>query len=558
MHQLEPGARPGPLIDRGQRDPSVDLDQAATAREKPGPLSRSLELPRALPPGVGPLVARWKRLFGRADGSLRARILIPTTLLFALTLGAMVFAATRLHASLDERAERESAELFANVVAEGVERAVQDRGISAIPDVLTAVTERRPEHRGDVIAVSVIGLDGRYSHSSVPELLGGLARALPSAPSMSPIVIFDPPTELVVLRPLEDLPCFGCRLDARLAGSWLEARFSREATARAQNDLTLALLLAAIPSWLLLLAIAWWLLGREAIAPLKRLVAAMRRAEAGEAIVEADEGRPDELGEAARRFDATLHALHRTHAEIETLHREQMERADRFAAVGEMATGLSHEIKNPLAGLSGALEIMAGDHDCTGARAEIVAEMRLQVARLSEIMEGLLGFVREHPRLMQPTDVNEVLERTVLLVTRRCKSACAKSLRPELAADLPLVRADPAKLQQVLLNLCLNACQAMEETSRPCCGGLKARTYVRGPRVVVEIADRGPGIPPDVRPHVFKPFYTTRKKGNGLGLAISEQIVLEHGGHISFSCPPEGGTIFTVALPVLRTGGASA
>ncbi len=120
----------------------------------------------------------------------------------------------------------------------------------------------------------------------------------------------------------------------------------------------------------------------------------MRRAESGDLTVRADEGRPDELGIAARGFDATLAALRRSQAELEAFYRERMVRADRFAAVGEIATGLAHEIKNPLAGLSGALELLAEDLAEDPRQAEIVGEMRHQVARLTHTMESLLSFAR--------------------------------------------------------------------------------------------------------------------------------------------------------------------
>jgi nitrogen fixation/metabolism regulation signal transduction histidine kinase len=152
--------------------------------------------------------------------------------------------------------------------------------------------------------------------------------------------------------------CTACHGSESHVNGWLDLRFTRGPALAAQADLTRTLGLSAAVALLVLLVIAWWLLGREAVAPLKRLVSTMRRAEAGDLAVRADEGRPDEVGVAARGFDATLAALRRSQLELEAFYRERMVRADRFAAVGEMATGLAHEIKNPLAGLSGALELL--------------------------------------------------------------------------------------------------------------------------------------------------------------------------------------------------------
>jgi len=299
----------------------------------------------------------------------------------------------------------------------------------------------------------------------------------------------------------------------------------------------------------ILIAIAWWLVGREAVSPLKRLVAAMRRAESGDLGVRADEGRPDELGVAARGFDATLAALRRSQAELEAFYRERMVRADRFAAVGEMATGLAHEIKNPLAGLSGALELLAEDLSDNPRQAEVVGEMRHQVGRLANTMESLLSFARPPKAKLRSTNVNASLEKVLFLVRQQRRNT---TLEVEAALDpaVPAVLADPSQLEQVFLNICLNACQAMDGKG----GRLVVRSHLADGQVSVEVEDTGPGIPETVRPNLFKPFFTTKREGNGLGLAISARIVAEHGGHIGYRCPASGGTVFTVSLQPVRPG----
>jgi hypothetical protein len=270
----------------------------------------------------------------------------------------------------------------------------------------------------------------------------------------------------------------------------------------------------------------------------------MKRAEAGELTVVADEGRSDELGVAARGFDATLAALRRSQAELEAFYQERMVRADRFAAVGEVATGLAHEIKNPLAGLSGALELLAEDLARHPRHAEVVGEMRHQVQRLTNTMESLLSFARPPKAKLRSTEVNATLEKVLFLIRQQCRGTLVE-VGANLADGLPPVLADPSQLEQVFLNICLNAVQAMG--GRP--GSLRVSSR-RGEAglVIVEVADTGPGIPADLQEQLFKPFFTTKREGNGLGLAISARIVAEHGGHIGYRCPPEGGTIFTVTL----------
>jgi signal transduction histidine kinase len=252
---------------------------------------------------------------------------------------------------------------------------------------------------------------------------------------------------------------------------------------------------------------------------------------------------------AARGVDATLAALRRSQAELEAFYRERMVRADRFATVGEMATGLAHEIKNPLAGLSGALELLAEDLSGNPRQADVVGEMRHQVARLTNTMESLLSFARPPKAKLRSTDVNATLEKVLFLV-RQQRQVAAIEVAAALDPETPLVLADPSQLEQVFLNLCLNACQAMEGNA----GKLSVRTRASEGRVSVDVEDTGPGIPEHVRPNLFKPFFTTKREGNGLGLAISARIVAEHGGNIGYRCPPGGGTVFTITLQPVRPG----
>jgi signal transduction histidine kinase len=503
-----------------------------------------------------------RRIFSRLDSSLQARILLPTAFLFALTLAAMVAAAVKLYGADMERGRHERAEIFADLVATGVSNVMLSGQPQRVPEFLGALVA----HGGELQGVSLIGPSGYVSISSDPRMLG--TRPWPDLETASEPRIADAPggdqTQFAVLQPIiRTQACARCHdvigaqrgdVATGLVGGWLDVRFSRTPVLHAQAQLAKTLTSTAAVALVCLLAIALWLLGREAVTPVQRLVAAMRRAEAGELTVRADEGRPDELGVAARGFDATLAALRRSQAELEAFYRERMVRADRFAAVGEIATGLAHEIKNPLAGLSGALELLSEDLASDARHLEVVTEMRHQVTRLANTMEGLLSFARPPKAKLRATDVKETLEKVLFLIRQQCRGGCVNVVS-EVPQDLPDVLADPSQLEQVFLNLCLNGCQAMNAKDE---GTLTVRSHAGEGNVVVEIQDTGPGIASDARAQVFKPFFTTKREGNGLGLAISARIVADHGGHIGYRCPPEGGTVFTVTLKQALPGGRTA
>ncbi len=487
-----------------------------------------------------------QRIFTRLQSSLRARILLPTALLFALTLATMVLAAIRFYGADMEQGQQDRAQLVARMVAGGISNVM----LSGQPQAVPGLLETLVAHRADLNSVSLIAPSGHVSVTTSPALLGTVP--WPEVQRYSKTtVVFAPggnAREYAVLEPIRNAgACSRCHGAHSNVNGWLDIRFTRAPVIVAQAKLAKTLAASAGVALLCLLGIAGWLLGREAVIPLKRLVGAMRRAEAGELTVRADEGRPDELGVAARGFDATLAALRRSQAELEAFYRERMVRADRFAAVGEVATGLAHEIKNPLAGLSGALELLADDFANDPRQAEVIGEMRHQVQRLTHTMESLLSFARPPRANLRSTDVNATLEKVLFLIRQQLRQG-AIDIRSEVAEGLPPVLADPHQLEQVFLNICLNACQAMSGKG----GSLTVRARAIEATVAVEVEDTGPGIPADVRAQVFKPFFTTKREGNGLGLAISARIVAEHGGHIGYRCPPEGGTIFTVTLQKAR------
>ncbi len=492
-----------------------------------------------------------ERAYRRLDSSTRARILVPTALLFAVTLAVMTAAAVHMYGSDIERGRRERAEVFTGMVASGISNIM----LAGRPQEVPILLETLPGHGSDLVAASLVSPSGNVSASSSPRILGTIPwRDLQRFERQT--VVSSPggnATEYAVIQPLVNGEfCARCHGTQSRVNGWLDLRFTRAPVLVAQSQLARTLTLSAAMAFVVLIAITLWLLGRESVAPIQRLVAAMRRAEAGDLAVRADEGRPDEIGVAARGFDATLAALRRSQAELEAFYRERMVRADRFAAVGEIATGLAHEIKNPLAGLSGALELLAEDLSRDPRQAEIVSEMRHQVGRLTHTMESLLSFARPARAKLRAVEVNGSLEKVLFLVNQQCRGGNV-ALEPRLGEGLPPVLADPFQLEQVFLNICLNAIQAMSRTG----GKLSVGSRAGEGNVVVEIEDTGPGIPADLRAQIFKPFFTTKREGNGLGLAISARIIAEHGGHIGYRCPPSGGTIFTVTLQQARTGRAT-
>ena len=283
--------------------------------------------------------------------------------------------------------------------------------------------------------------------------------------------------------------------------------------------------------------------------PLKALADNMARVERGDLSVRMQAGRMDEVGLLIVNFDSMVEKLDRAKKELEQIHFGQMERADRLASMGEMAAGLAHEIKNPLTGIAAAITIINEDFEVTDPRKEIVNEVLEQIKRLDRTVNDLLFFGK--PALPEPTfaDVNDILRKTLWFAAQhRGGKNIEKKL--ELQEGLPLVYVDPKQIQQVFLNLTLNAVQAMPEG-----GTLSIRTdrVNRGDGVWIRIgiSDTGPGIPQQILDKIFTPFFTTKAKGTGLGLAICHKLITQHHGNIIVRSEDGTGTEFVIFLPAV-------
>jgi signal transduction histidine kinase len=239
--------------------------------------------------------------------------------------------------------------------------------------------------------------------------------------------------------------------------------------------------------------------------------------------------------------------------EVERLHQEQMTRAERLASIGEMAAGVAHEIKNPLAGLAGATQILAGSFGPDDTRYPVVQEMLKLTDRLDKTIRDLLSFARESEPKWTESNLNDVVEETLFFI-RQEESSDSPRVVMHLDPGMPEVPMDPQQVQQVLLNLIINARHAVGSagkvtvvtssiaTVRPGAAGREAEF------VEVCVRDDGPGIEPETLVEIFKPFFTTKNQGTGLGLPISRKIVEAHGGVMHVESEPGSGTAFYVWL----------
>jgi PAS domain S-box-containing protein len=234
----------------------------------------------------------------------------------------------------------------------------------------------------------------------------------------------------------------------------------------------------------------------------------------------------------------------------ETAHLEatrQMQHSEKMAAVGQLAAGVAHELGTPLNVIAGTAEALESDLG-EGEEARVyLRTIREQAEACARLLRDMMNYARQPAFEMRAIDLNDCVEDTLRLAQRLFERDQI-TIATDLAADLPRTEADANQLQQVLMNVFINAWQAMGSD-----GELRVETEADPDRdaVMVRINDTGPGIKPTDLPHVFNPFFTTKRGGlgTGLGLAVCDQIITGHGGSITASSRPGRGATFTIRLP---------
>jgi signal transduction histidine kinase len=249
--------------------------------------------------------------------------------------------------------------------------------------------------------------------------------------------------------------------------------------------------------------------------------------------VETDE--MDEVGRMVEIFNEMAKNL-KTQKEID----EYMVRKEKLLMLGEFSAGIAHEIKNPLTSIKMIMQTAQENND--GFCREDIEIMQDEIDRIDRIVKDFLAFARPTETEQVATDLNDILQEVVLLIRTNIRQS-GLQLETELSENLPKICVSPDGMKQVLLNVVLNAVEAMDN------GGILRVTSTADDRtIVISVGDTGPGITDENLGHIFDPFFTTKKEGTGMGLAITDRIIREHGGRIEIETAPDKGTRMSIIL----------
>lgn len=482
--------------------------------------------------------------------SLISRVIILNILLLATGIGIF----TALHIRREQQhlvaTARESADLLLSTIEKSVFTAMRNGNSDDVQSILELVGRNR-----HLLNVRIFHPDGTVLKSARPEEIG-------SAVNPADFVLFRdnlregifrlPAGEVLSLvRPIvTDERCYLCHGQGRRVVGVININLSLEETVAKLQESTRFSLLSMVVMILLLSGGISLILLRFVKRPIQKMATRMAQVEAGDLTVRLESRYGDEMGSLMNSFNSMVVNLEAAQKELERYHYRQMERADRLASVGEMATGVAHEIKNPLACISSAVSVLADDFEESDPRREIVGKVLEQIGRLDKTATDLLFFGRPGKPEFTFVDINALIKKTLFFVAQHPEARTIHRIK-ELTRDLPPVWVDEKQMQQVLFNISINAIQAMQEG-----GTLSIQTELveasGASRVRVQIGDSGKGIAPADLEKIFVPFFTTKTQGTGLGLPICRQLLEQLGGTLAVTSRLGEGTIFTIELPASK------
>jgi two-component system, NtrC family, sensor kinase len=530
-------------------------------------------------------LGRW----GRLSHSLSAKLISLLLLTLVAIFGLLGYLNIRLHRQHLEAAALGSAERISDVIKRSTSYYMMRNDREGLYQVMKTIGDEP-----GMVRVRVFDQEGRVSYSTDPaevsHIVDKKAEACYGCHAQSqPMTRLNRPDRfriyrngggkrvLGIITPIENQPsCSNAECHAHPASQQILGVLDTSLSlAKADTQLAESswrMIAYTVFGMLTIAVLSWIFVWRVVGEPLKALEAGTEQLANGQLGYQIEAKSNDELGDLAASFNTMSLQLRAANEEIVAWARtledrveqktrelrrahDQMLHAEKMASIGKMAAVVAHEINNPLSGILTYARLLKKwiENGETDEKHRDEAQQCLDLIasesrRCGDLVKNLLTFSRTAPMNPEPTDLKSVMDRLVRLVQHKLEMSGIQ-LQLDFASDLPRVYCDPAQLEQVLLALVMNSIDAM-----PRGGNLWIRAHVLpdSEEIEIQVRDDGSGIPPEILPHIFEPFLTTKESGRGvgLGLAISHSIVERHHGRIEVQSEVGRGTTFTITLPI--------
>jgi signal transduction histidine kinase len=305
---------------------------------------------------------------------------------------------------------------------------------------------------------------------------------------------------------------------------------------------------AAVGTGLLLAVLLAFVLGSQILGPVRRLTAEVGREEGTAAA-------GDELKALSHGVRGLIQNADQTQTELQKS-RESLLQTERMALVGKLAAGMAHSIRNPFTSVKMRLFSLSRSLKLSDSQKEDFDVISQEIRHIDTIVQNFLEFSRPPKLRIQPISPSMVVDQAVQLLKHRLKSYDVE-VTIERQRNLPEIDADPEQLKEVLVNLVVNACEAMEKGGSVVIREQEPAVRSRDRLAVIQVSDNGPGIPDSIRDKVLRPFFTTKEEGTGLGLSIAARIIAEHRGRLDIESNQGRGVRFIISLPLKESSDES-
>ncbi len=409
-------------------------------------------------------------------------------------------------------------------------------------------------HNTDIISFKIISNEGKIlsssslqevGHDAGIELKEGMAETVEKG---IPIFSFQEVPVFFQIKAIKnEQRCYGCHSPSNKVNGFLAIQVDyKKAQTLLKNNIkkTIFVLLFSLLFLIILITIV---LDKLVNKPVLAILEKMKEVEKGNLNIKIDVKGKDEIAILGRGFNGMVEKLQQSLKEREKAHNEDLRKAEHLATIGELAAGLAHEIKNPLTGIKGAIEVILEEEK--GENREILSEVLNQINRTSEVIQNFLSYARPKEPIFTMTSIQKIIEDSIRISKYY---AVGKNIEIEFItpSNIPNIFIDPDQIQEVLINLLINSIDSIENR-----GKIEIRACPRENGVEIRVRDNGKGIKEEIIPFVFKPFFSTKPKGSGLGLSISKRLIENHKGNIIIESKEGSGTIVKVFIPILNEQG---
>ncbi len=488
------------------------------------------------------------------EWNLKDKIILHVVVIGALTALVLSYVFINTQRAVVRTMSQQKLELISPLIEKSLYLFMKEGRITNLESTLGEIAASH-----DIQKIRIINRQGRILHSSEIKEVGGSEDSrhvrrwndFLLQRERSRIFFVKSPTMIQGLSLIENKgACLGCHSDQTAVSGILEVAVDYSATAALLKRSQLKAILLAFFSLAIVTFVILRLFEKLINRPISQLKNKMKKVEEGDLAIPFSSSGNDEIGGLSRSFEIMVQKLKDSNRQIHELFDKQMEKAEHLASIGELAAGLAHEIRNPIAGIMGALEIITAKTEASDPRKEIFSEMHLQIVKINNIIQDLLSYAKPREISVSLVNPDECVRNAIRLAEPQVKKK-EILFRFKGLGNGHLARLDADKIQEVLLNLMLNSIAAIPER-----GGIFVELLKKDERDLrIVFTDDGTGIREDVLPHIFTPFFTTKSGGTGLGLSICKKIIEAHAGSIQVKSAVGHGTTFLIDLPVLQSGG---